>query len=114
MDKNTYFLVVLALAMSEPLFSGCSSSPVHPREAGFSASQAGWIGGGALAGAGIGAAVDKRNPVVGALVGGTSGVVAGSVASLVSGKKGAQREAEMAEEARREERARLLNKYWYE
>jgi len=103
-------VLIFSLAL---LVTGCSS-PSSPVEAEPSASHTSGrellaIGGAAAAGAAIGNEISGEE---GALIGAGVGLLAGAAANNIAGERTAQREAELMEAARRDERTRIMNEYW--
>lgn len=89
---------------------GCSfpSAPRPPARAGGGEDGPALLAAGAVAGAGIGYALDGRT---GSLAGGAAGLAAAALLDR-AGESAASREA--AEQARREERVKLMQRYWNE
>ena len=109
MKLYTVLLPVLALTLS-----GCISgrspvtAPSTPNRTGLK--EISVLGGSTAAGAGIGYAISKDG--TGAAIGGAAGLLTGAIVNNVLQDNQAQREAELMEAGRREERVRLQSEYW--
>lgn len=93
--------------------SGCAipTSPLETRSRSVSAGQVATLGIGTAAGAAIGKEIGGNS---GAVIGGATGLVASALAYNTAAASSDQRVAEVAEQARREERLKIMQDYWYD
>lgn len=105
--RHTPFLCMLA-----GLLGGCAypTSPVSSSSPGsLSLGQVATLGAGTAAGAVIG---DKLGGNTGALIGGAAGLAGTAIVSNVIHSSASHDSAEAVEQARREERLKILQDYW--
>ena len=101
-------LLILASALS--LLSACASSPVdYQKRSG--AAKAATLAAGAAGGAAIGSQIDSQ---YGAAGGAVAGLAVGYLADKIADNSSERIRAEAYEQGKREERVRVMNKYWEE
>lgn len=106
-------ITLVSLVIPVLLLTGCVSgrSPVSASSRNpTTAKEVAIIGGSTVAGGLIGHTITGDD--TGTAIGAGFGLVGGAVANNLLEKKQAQREAELLEQGRREERARILDEYW--
>lgn len=72
------------------------------------------IGLGAVLGGASGAALDKIHPERGAAIGAAAGTAITAIAETAYNSSAAQHDAEVAEQAKREERLKMMKADWYD
>ena len=95
------------------LAGGCAlpTSPLETRARSVSPGQVATLGVGTAAGAVIGKEIGGNT---GAVIGGATGLVASALTYNTATASADQRAAELIEQARREERLKIMQDYWYD
>lgn len=103
----------IILCMVALSLTGCAipTSPLETRSRSVSAGQVATLGIGTAAGAAIGKEIGGNS---GAVIGGATGLIASALAYNTATASADQRIAEVAEQARREERLKIMQDYWYD